>query len=34
MAKLRKQIIAMKPARETKRANRLKNEVPAVAIAG
>ncbi|BDS48858.1 GTPase HflX [Rhodoluna sp. KAS3] len=34
MAKLRKQIIAMKPARETKRANRKKNAVPAVAIAG
>jgi GTP-binding protein HflX len=34
MAKLRKQIIAMKPARETKRANRKKNSVPAVAIAG
>jgi GTP-binding protein HflX len=34
MAKLRKQIQAMKPARETKRANRKKNQVPAVAIAG
>jgi GTP-binding protein HflX len=34
MAKLRKQIIAMKPARETKRANRKKNSVPSVAIAG
>lgn len=34
MAKLRKQIIAMKPARETKRANRDKNSIPAVAIAG
>lgn len=34
MAKLRKQIIAMKPARETKRSNRKKNAVPAVAIAG
>jgi GTP-binding protein HflX len=34
MAKLRKQIIAMKPARETKRANRKKNAVPSVAIAG
>ena len=34
MAKLRKQIAAMKPARETKRANRDKNAVPAVAIAG
>jgi GTP-binding protein HflX len=34
MAKLRKQIAAMKPARETKRANRKKNQVPSVAIAG
>ncbi|MEY4263251.1 MAG: hypothetical protein RLY88_959 [Actinomycetota bacterium] len=34
MAKLRKQISAMKPARETKRANRKRNAVPAVAIAG
>ena len=34
MAKLRKQIAAMKPARETKRANRKRNAVPAVAIAG
>jgi GTP-binding protein HflX len=34
MAKLRKQIAAMKPARETKRATRKKNAVPAVAIAG
>lgn len=34
MAKLRKQIIAMRPARETKRSNRDKNSVPAVAIAG
>ena len=34
MAKLRKQIAAMKPARETKRSNRDKNAVPAVAIAG
>ena len=34
MAKLRKQIVAMKPARETKRASRKKNQVPAVAIAG
>ncbi|WP_296632904.1 GTPase HflX [Rhodoluna sp.] len=34
MAKLRKQIVAMKPARETKRANRKRNAVPAVAIAG
>ncbi|MEY4310736.1 MAG: hypothetical protein RLZ71_662 [Actinomycetota bacterium] len=34
MAKLRKQILAMKPARETKRSSRKKNQVPAVAIAG
>ncbi|WP_022887000.1 GTPase HflX [Glaciibacter superstes] len=34
MAKLRKQIIAMKPAREAKRANRKRNSVPSVAIAG
>jgi len=34
MAKLRKQIVEMKPARETKRANRKRNAVPAVAIAG
>ncbi len=34
MAKLRKQIAAMKPAREVKRANRKRNSVPAVAIAG
>jgi GTP-binding protein HflX len=34
MAKLRKQIAAMKPARETKRANRDRNSIPAVAIAG
>lgn len=34
MAKLRKQIAAMKPSRETKRSNRKKNQVPAVAIAG
>jgi GTP-binding protein HflX len=34
MAKLRKQIAGMKPARETKRSNRKKNQVPAVAIAG
>ena len=34
MAKLRKQIVAMKPARETKRSSRKKNQVPAVAIAG
>jgi GTP-binding protein HflX len=34
MAKLRKQIVAMKPARDTKRASRKKNAVPSVAIAG
>ena len=34
MAKLRKQIIAMKPARDAKRANRKRNEIPSVAIAG
>lgn len=34
MAKLRREIKAMKPAREAKRANRKRNEVPAVAIAG
>ena len=34
MAKLRKQIKEMKPAREAKRANRERNQVPAVAIAG
>ena len=34
MAKLRKQIAAMKPARETKRANRDRNAIPAVSIAG
>ena len=34
MAKLRKQIAAMKPARDTKRANRNRNSVPSVAIAG
>jgi GTP-binding protein HflX len=34
MAKLRKQIVEMEPARETKRASRKKNQVPAVAIAG
>ena len=34
MAKLRKQIKEMKPAREAKRANRRRNEVPSVAIAG
>ena len=34
MAKLRREIKAMKPAREAKRANRKRNQVPAVAIAG
>src|SRR6476660_4196100 len=34
MAKLRREIGAMKPARETKRANRRRNAVPSVAIAG
>jgi GTPase len=34
MSKLRKQIIEMKPAREAKRANRKRNAVPSVAIAG
>ncbi len=34
MAKLKKQIAAMKPAREAKRANRRRNEIPSVAIAG
>ena len=34
MAKLRKQIKEMKPARDAKRANRVRNQVPAVAIAG
>ena len=34
MAKLRREIAAMKPARETKRANRQRNAVPSVAIAG
>ena len=34
MARLRKQIAAMKPARETKRMNRKRNSVPSVAIAG
>ncbi|MEI7419949.1 MAG: GTPase HflX [Actinomycetes bacterium] len=34
MSKLRKQIAAMKPARETKRANRKRNQIPSVAIAG
>lgn len=34
MAKLRRDIIGMKPAREAKRANRRRNSVPAVSIAG
>lgn len=34
MAKLRREIAAMAPARETKRANRKRNNVPSVAIAG
>lgn len=34
MAKLRKQIAGFEPAREAKRANRRRNEVPSVAIAG
>lgn len=34
MAKLRREIAAMAPARETKRANRRRNKVPSVAIAG
>ncbi|WP_300343946.1 GTPase HflX [Nesterenkonia sp.] len=34
MAKLRREIAAMKPAREAKRANRRRNAVPSVAIAG
>ncbi|APF40309.1 GTPase HflX [Neomicrococcus aestuarii] len=34
MAKLRREIQAMKPAREAKRANRKRNDVPSVAIAG
>lgn len=34
MSKLRKQIKEMAPAREAKRANRKRNEVPSVAIAG
>jgi GTP-binding protein HflX len=34
MARLRKQIIAMKPARDTKRANRKRNAIPSVAITG
>lgn len=34
MAKLKKQIAGMRPARETKRANRKRNQIPSVAIAG
>jgi GTP-binding protein HflX len=34
MARLRKQIVAMKPARDTKRANRKRHAVPSVAIVG
>lgn len=34
MAKLRREISGMLPARETKRANRRRNEIPSVAIAG
>ena len=34
MAKLRREIAGMRPARETKRANRKRNNVPSVAIAG
>jgi GTP-binding protein HflX len=34
IAKLRKQIVEMKPAREAKRSQRKKNQTPAVAIAG
>lgn len=34
MAKLRREIAAMKPARDTKRASRRKNAIPAVSIAG
>ncbi|WP_104118236.1 GTPase HflX [Arthrobacter sp. B1805] len=34
MAKLRREIAEMKPARETKRSNRRRNQVPSVAIAG
>ena len=34
MAKLRREIAAMKPARETKRLSRKRNGIPAVAIAG
>ena len=34
MAKLRREIAAMKPSREAKRLNRRRNSVPSVAIAG
>jgi GTPase len=34
MAKLRREIVGMKPARDTKRANRKRNAVPSVAIVG
>ncbi|MCD2998700.1 GTPase HflX, partial [Salmonella enterica subsp. enterica serovar Enteritidis] len=34
MAKLKREIAAMAPARETKRLNRRRNRVPSVAIAG
>lgn len=34
MAKLRKEIVAMAPAREAKRANRRRNAIPSVAIVG
>lgn len=34
MSKLRRQIAAMKPARETKRSTRRRSEIPSVAIAG
>lgn len=34
MAKLRREIVAMKPARETKRLSRKRGRIPAVAIAG
>lgn len=34
ISKLRKQIVEMKPARDAKRAQRVKNQIPAVAIAG
>jgi GTP-binding protein HflX len=34
ISKLKKQIIAMKPARDAKRANRKRNQIPSVAIAG